>query len=125
MIDHVSLGVSDLARATAFYGPVLDAIGYSCLVRRERTVGFGKRYPELWLNHRPAMSAVEDGTGIHVCLRARSEAAVRAFHAAALANGGADDGAPGPREAAMTGYYAAFVKDPDGNRLEVATFPSN
>jgi catechol 2,3-dioxygenase-like lactoylglutathione lyase family enzyme len=123
MIDHISVGVADLARARAFYEAVLSAIGMSCLVRRETMVGFGKRYPELWLNHRPGMASVEAGTGVHICLRARSEAAVQAFHAAALAHGGSDDGAPGPREAAMTGYYAAFVRDPDGNRLEAATFP--
>lgn len=123
MIDHVSLGVSDLQRSTAFYEAVLGAIGLVCLVRRETTVGFGKRYPELWLNHRAGMPPVADASGTHVCLRARSEEMVRAFHAAAMVHGGRDDGAPGPRVAAMTGYYAAFVRDPDGNRLEVATFP--
>lgn len=123
MIDHVSLGVSDLHRSTAFYEAVLGAIGLTCLVRRETTVGFGKRYPELWLNHRPGMPRIGEPSGTHVCLRARSEDLVRAFHAAALAHGGSDDGAPGPRVAAMTGYYAAFVRDPDGNRLEVACFP--
>lgn len=124
MIDHVSVGVSDLELSTAFYEAVLGAIGMTCLVRREATVGFGKRYPEIWLNHRPAMGAVDQATGVHICFRARSEEAVRAFHASALAHGGADDGAPGPRKAEMTPYFAAFVRDPDGNRLEVATFPS-
>jgi catechol 2,3-dioxygenase-like lactoylglutathione lyase family enzyme len=123
MIDHVSVGVTELARSVAFYEAVLGTLGMTCLVRRESTAGFGKRYPELWLNHRPGMPAVEAATGIHLCLRARTEAAVRAFHAAALANGGTDDGAPGPRVAAMTGYFAAFIRDPDGNRLEAATFP--
>ncbi len=123
MIDHVSVGVGDLERSRAFYEAVLGAIGMTCLVDREGTVGFGKRYPELWLNHRPGMGAVDAATGGHICLRAPSEDAVRAFHAAALRFGGADDGPPGPREAAMTGYFAAFVRDPDGNRLEAATFP--
>ena len=123
MIDHVSVGVGDLARAKAFYEAVLGAIGMQCLVEREGMAGFGKRYPELWLNHRPGMAVVSRETGVHICLRARSEEHVRAFHAAALAHGGSDDGKPGPREAAMTGYYAAFVRDPDGNRLEAATFP--
>ena len=123
MIDHVSFGVSDLARSTAFYEAALAAIGMTCLVTRPSSVGFGKRYPEVWLNLRPGMPPVPEATGVHVCLRARSEDAVRAFHAAALANGGTDDGAPGPRKAEMTPYFAAFVRDPDGNRLEVATFP--
>ena len=124
MIDHVSVGVSDLQRSAAFYDAVLGALGMSRLVDRETTVGFGKRYPEVWLNRRPGMVALPQSTGMHICLRARSEDAVRAFHAAALANGGTDDGAPGPRSAAMTSYFGAFVRDPDGNRLEAATFPA-
>jgi catechol 2,3-dioxygenase-like lactoylglutathione lyase family enzyme len=124
MIDHISVGVSDLTRSVAFYEAVLGALGMSCLVRRPAMVGFGKRYPEIWLNHRPGMTNVDPATGTHICLRARSEAAVRAFHAAAIVHGGSDDGASGPRAGAMTAYFAAFVRDPDGNRLEAATFPS-
>lgn len=123
MIDHVSVGVSDLQRSAAFYEAVLGTLGMTCLVRREATIGFGKRYPEVWLNHRPGMPPLDSSSGMHICLRASSEDAVCAFHAAALANGGSDDGAPGPRAAAMTAYFGAFVRDPDGNRLETATFP--
>lgn len=123
MIDHVSLGVSDLQRSMAFYEALLATLGMSCLVHREATAGFGKRYPEIWLNHRAGMQTVSSATGAHVCLRAQSEEAVRAFHAAAVAHGGSDDGSPGPRQAAMTTYFGAFVLDPDGNRLEAATFP--
>ena len=93
------------------------------LVDRPSTVGFGKRYLELWLNLRPGMPTVSAETGVHICLRARTEEAVKSFHAAALANGGSDDGAPGPRQAPMTVYYVAFVRDPDGNRIEPASFP--
>jgi len=124
MIDHVSIGVSDLVRSAAFYEAVLGAIGMSRLVTRPASVGFGKRYPEIWLNHRPGMIAIPETAGAHVCLRARSEDAVRAFHASALLHGGTDDGAPGPRKAELTPYFAAFVRDPDGNRLEAATFPA-
>ncbi len=124
MIDHVSIGVSDLTRSAAFYAAVLGTLGMTRLVMREGTQGFGKRYPEVWLNHRPGMAPVAAATGVHICLRARSEDAVRAFHGAALAHGGVDDGAPGPRQAAMTPYFAAFVRDPDGNRIEAATFPA-
>ena len=125
MIDHVSIGVADLEQSTRFYEAVLGALGMSCLVRRPASTGFGKRYPEVWLNHRPGMPTIVPSTGAHLCLRARGEEAVRAFHAAALAHGGFDDGAPGPRQAAMTAYFAAFVRDPDGNRLEAATFPAS
>lgn len=123
MLDHASLGVRDLKASTAFYTAVLAPLGLSKLVERERAVGFGKRYPELWLNHRPSMQPIPDDSGHHICLRARSEEAVRKFHAAALASGGSDDGAPGPRQGTMTNYFAAFIRDPDGNRMEAATFP--
>lgn len=123
MLDHASLGVSDLRRSAAFYAAVLAPLGLVKLVERERSIGFGKRYPELWLHHRPHMSAVAEDTGHHLCLRARSQEAVCSFHAAALAHGGTDDGQPGLRQAAITPYYAAFIRDPDGNRLEAAAFP--
>ena len=75
-------------------------------------------------NARPGMSAVPIDTGAHLCLRARTPEAVDAFHARALANGGTDDGAPGLRAATMVTYYAAFIRDPDGNRIEVMTVPA-
>jgi catechol 2,3-dioxygenase-like lactoylglutathione lyase family enzyme len=95
MIDHISIGVSDLERATRFYESVLGEIGYAKLEVRAKTVGFGKRYPEFWLNHRPGMSAPATDSGFHVCLRVPNTLAVDAFHAAALSAGGASDGAPG------------------------------
>ena len=124
MIDHVSLQVRDLQASAVFYDRVLEPLGYNRLVERETSVAFGKRYPELWLNARPAGSPAAPDTGAHLCLRARNEEAVRAFHAAAVAAGGSDDGAPGPRAAAMTTYFGAFVRDLDGNRIEAACFPS-
>jgi catechol 2,3-dioxygenase-like lactoylglutathione lyase family enzyme len=122
MIDHVSIAVRDLASSGEFYARVLEPLGYTRLVERSTSIGFGKKYPELWLNQRRQMGPIAPDTGAHVCLRAPGEDAVRAFHAAALAHGGSCDGAPGPRQAALTGYYGAFIKDPDGNRLEAATF---
>lgn len=121
MIDHVSIAVRDLAAATRFYAAALAAIGYEKLVERERTVGFGTRYAELWLNLRPAANPSD---GAHVALRARSREMVDAFHAAALAAGGTSDGPPGLRDDEAAGYYAAFVRDPDGNRIEAVTFPT-
>jgi catechol 2,3-dioxygenase-like lactoylglutathione lyase family enzyme len=122
VIDHVSLGVADLDRAARFYQAVLGAIGFAKLEVRPATIGFGKRYPEFWLNHRPIMAAVPADTGVHVCVRARSSEAVDAFHAAALAAGGSCDGPPGVRPHRTGGYYAAFVRDLDGNRVEAVTF---
>jgi catechol 2,3-dioxygenase-like lactoylglutathione lyase family enzyme len=123
MIDHVSLGVRDLAVGSAFYERVLATIGYTKLVSRERTIGFGKKYPELWLNLRERRVADAEN-GDHLCLRARDREAVRAFFAAALAAGGTDAGGPGFRPEYHPSYYAAFVRDPDRHLLEVVTFVS-
>ena len=123
MIDHVSVAVSDLARSGAFYDAVLAPLGLARLVTRDATIGFGKTYPEFWINLRTGLPAVPRATGVHICLRTRDEAGVRAFHAAALTLGGADAGGPGSRLAAMTTYYGAFVFDPDGNKIEAVTFP--
>jgi len=122
MIDHVSVAVRDLERAARFYRAVLGAIGYEALAVCPRTIGFGKTYPELWVNLRPDMAAVEDDSGAHVGLRVRTTELVDAFHAAALDAGGGSDGAPGLRPQHGEGYYAAFIRDPDGNRIEAVTF---
>lgn len=122
MIDHVSVAVRDLERAARFYREVLGAIGYDELEARPLTVGFGKKYPEFWINLRSAMAPVAPDSGAHVGLRVRTSALVDAFHAAALAAGGTSDGAPGLRPQHGEGYYAAFIRDPDGNRMEAVTF---
>lgn len=122
MIDHVSIAVHDLAGATIFYDALLSTLGYQRLDTRTDTVGWGKKYSDFWINPRPAMAAVAPDSGVHICLRAGSKAAVDAFHAAALANGGSSDGAPGIREQYNPRYYAAFIRDPDGNRIEAVTF---
>ena len=122
MIDHVSIAVRDLAGCGRFYEMLLATLGYTRLVTRPATVGFGKKYPEFWLNERRAMTPVDPDTGAHICLRASSEEAVRAFHEAAVQGGGRSDGAPGPRAGTIAGYYAAFIRDPEGNRIEAATF---
>jgi catechol 2,3-dioxygenase-like lactoylglutathione lyase family enzyme len=122
MIDHVSIAVRDLDRAARFYEAVLATIGYSRMIARPTTIGFGKKYPDFWINARPKMAAPDADSGVHVCLRAPDTRSVDAFHAAALASGGTTDGPPGPRPEYTPGYYAAFVLDPDGNRIEVVTF---
>jgi catechol 2,3-dioxygenase-like lactoylglutathione lyase family enzyme len=122
MIDHVSIAVRDLERATRFYEAMLGAIGYAKLEVRAATVGFGKRYPDFWLNWRSEAWPVPADSGAHVCLRAPSVAAVDAFHGAAVAAGGTSDGAPGLRPQFGKGYYAAFIRDSDGNRIEAVTF---
>ena len=123
MIDHVSIAVRDLGKAQAFYTVVLAPLGYAKLREwPDAAVGFGKKHPEFWLNQRSAMEAVAQNSGVHICLRAPDTAAVDAFHAAALKAGGTSEGAPGLRPHYYEGYYAAFVRDPDGNRIEAVTF---
>jgi len=123
MIDHISVGVSDLERSARFYEATLATLGLTRLVTRPATVGFGKDYPEFWINLRKGMARLEEGSGTHICLRAKTTTEVDAFHAAALTAGGLSDGAPGLRPHDRVRYYAAFVTDPDGNRIEAVTFP--
>jgi catechol 2,3-dioxygenase-like lactoylglutathione lyase family enzyme len=124
VIDHVSVEVADLERSGRFYEAALAPLGLSRLVTRPATIGFGKSYPEFWINLRDGMARVEPGSGVHICLRTKSIAEVDAFHTAALHAGGRSDGAPGLRPHERVRYYAAFVIDPDGNRIEAVTFPS-
>jgi catechol 2,3-dioxygenase-like lactoylglutathione lyase family enzyme len=125
MIDHVSIGVRDLAASTRFYDAALTPLGYVKLHEREKTVGWarsGKTHAEFWINARPGMKPVAADSGIHICLRTLGTEAVDAFHAAAVAAGGASDGAPGARREYSEKYYAAFILDPDGNKIEAVTF---
>jgi len=123
VIDHISVAVSDIGRAEAFYAAALGALGMVKIrAWPGAAIGFGKTYPEFWINRRAAMAPVATDSGAHICLRARDTASVDAFHAAALAAGGASDGAPGLRPHYHLRYYAAFVRDPDGNRVEAVTF---
>lgn len=124
MIDHVSVGVSDLERSARFYKASLEPLGLTRLVTRPASIGFGKTYPEFWIHLRANMRPVEPGSGVHIGLRAKATAEVDAFHAAALHAGGRSDGAPGLRPHDRVKYYAAFIVDPDGNRIEAVTFPS-
>jgi len=122
MIDHISIAVRDLEAASRFYEPLLVTLGMSKLREWPTSIGYGKKHPEFWINLRAGMARVPDDSGVHVCLRARETAAVDAFHAAALAGGGTSDGAPGLRPHYYENYYAAFIRDPDGNRIEAVTF---
>lgn len=125
MIDHVSVGVADLERAARFYEAAFAPLGLTRLVTRPATVGFGKTYPEFWINLRAGMAKVPPESGTHICLRAKTTEEIEAFYVAALKAGGTDDGPPGIRPHDRVKYFAAFVADPDGNRIEVVTFPKD
>jgi catechol 2,3-dioxygenase-like lactoylglutathione lyase family enzyme len=122
MIDHVSVAVRDLQASARFYEAVLGALGFAKLEERAATIAFGKSYSEFWINMREAMPRVAPESGAHVCFRARSMEMIDAFHAAALAAGGTSDGAPALRPQHGEGYYAAYIRDLDGNRIEAVTF---
>jgi catechol 2,3-dioxygenase-like lactoylglutathione lyase family enzyme len=123
MIDHISIAVRDLRSGEAFYTALLAPLGMTKLREwPDAAIGFGKKYPEFWINQRATLDRIADDSGVHICLRAPDGAAVDAFHAAALKSGGASDGPPGLRTKYHDNYYAAFVRDLDGNRIEAVTF---
>jgi catechol 2,3-dioxygenase-like lactoylglutathione lyase family enzyme len=123
MIDHVSLAVSDIERAATLYERALAPLGLTRLVTRPAMVGFGKTYPEFWINLRAGMPRVAPDSGVHLCLRAHSVAEVDAFHSAALEAGAISESPPSLRPHERVRYYAAFIVDDDGNRIEAVTFP--
>ena len=118
MISHVSLGVTDLARSCAFYDAVLAPLGQVRVWNHPDAVGYGvpDGPDKLALFLRADTHAA--GPGFHLAFVAPTAEAVSAFHAAALVHGGTDAGVPGPRPRYGDGYFAAFVRDPDGHKLE-------
>ena len=123
ILSHVSIGTNDMARATAFYDAVMKALGYGRVMEHgDAAVAYGTAFPEFWVQapiDNDAAGAPSNGT--HFAFLAPSKKAVDAFHAAALDHGGSCDGPPGPRPEYGEPYYAAFVRDPDGHKIE-ATF---
>jgi catechol 2,3-dioxygenase-like lactoylglutathione lyase family enzyme len=120
VIDHLSLGVADLADAGAFYDAVLGPLGYVRLFTHPRAIGYGRAgdRDEAFAVLHDGERARVPGAGCHVAFVAPDRASVDAFYAAALVAGGGDQGGPGLRPAYGEGYYAAFVRDPDGHRIE-------
>jgi len=118
MLDHVSIGVRDLARARRFYDAALKPLGYSRLSTGDGALGYGAENSGLWVLAAERPVAADEKSGLHLCFAAPSRAAVDAFHAAALSAGGTDNGKPGLRADYGPNYYAAFAVDPDGYRLE-------
>lgn len=118
MFDHLSLGVTDLDRAIAFYDAALAPLGIVRLWATPRAAGYG---PPGFTGEAP-FAILSGGSGpaprFHLAFAAKDRSQVDGFHAGALAAGGTDDGPPGIRESYDPGYYAAFVLDPDGHRLE-------
>jgi catechol 2,3-dioxygenase-like lactoylglutathione lyase family enzyme len=118
MIDHVSIGVRDVARARRFYDAVLKPLGYDRLSTGDASLGYGKDGPRFWVGASDSPVPADAKSGLHICFEARDRKGVDAFHAAALKTGGKDNGKPGLRKDYGANYYAAFVVDPDGYRIE-------
>jgi catechol 2,3-dioxygenase-like lactoylglutathione lyase family enzyme len=119
ILSHVSVGVSDLPRARAFYDAVMSALGYGVVMDHpEHGTAYGTAFPEFWIGRPHDGAAASAGNGTHIAFLAPDRAAVEAFHAAALAHGGSCDGPPGLRPEYTESYYAGFVRDPDGNKIE-------
>ena len=118
IISHVSVPVRDLAAARRFYDAVLGALGYAVVMDAgEHGLAYGLRFPEFWIGH-ALEGAADPGNGVHVAFLAPDRAAVDRFHAVALELGATDAGAPGVRPHYDAAYYGAFVRDPDGNKIE-------
>lgn len=127
MIDHITFGVTDFARSTAFYDQAFAPLG----VRRlfdvpeaqsdgVKVTGYGDDRPWFWIAEENPTTGV-----FHVALRAKSRAQIDAFHTAAIRAGGLDNGPPGPRPQYHPDYYAAFVLDPDGHNIEAVCHTPN
>ena len=117
-LGHLSIGVRDLERAARFYDAALAPLGWTRVWTEPKGLGYGVDgvNDKLAIFLRP--DAHPPGPGFHLAFDAPDPAAVDAFHAAAMANGGSDDGPPGPRPNFSPTYYAAFVFDPEGWKLE-------
>ena len=118
MIDHIGYEVSNLARSAAFYDAVFGALGARRLIESEHAVAYGTDAPVVWIVMRGRASGPGYG---HLALQASGKAAVDAAYAAGLASGGRDDGPPGKRRQYGSRYYAGYLLDPDGLRVEVVS----
>lgn len=118
MINHVSIGVRDLAQTKRFYDAALKPLGYKRLSEGAVSLGYGSDAVALWISVADRPIPADEKSGLHFCFTAPTRKSVDAFHAAALGAGGRDNGKPGLRADYAADYYAAFVVDPDGYRIE-------
>ena len=119
LYSHITLGTNDFEKAIAFYDPIMELLGHPVMFKTEAIVAFGTPTgPKLFVlppfDEKPA----QPGNGVHAAFLVKSRAVVDAFHAMALAHGGSDEGAPGLRPHYHPNYYGAYVRDPDGNKIQ-------
>jgi catechol 2,3-dioxygenase-like lactoylglutathione lyase family enzyme len=118
MLNHISIGVRNIARTKAFYDEALKPLGYTCLSEGTDSLGYGADGVVLWIGKAATPVPADKNSGLHFCFDAPTRKSVDAFYKAALGAGGKDNGKPGLRVDYGDNYYAAFVVDPDGYRLE-------
>ena len=119
MLDHIALEVADLGRAARFYDAIMHALGGQRIVSSREGIGYGRDRPELWVL--PSGDAVRPWGGGHVAIAAHGRRAVDAAHAAGLAAGGRDGGAPAVRASGPGGLYSGYLVDPDGAYVELVS----
>ena len=124
IVSHVSIGSNRFDEAVAFYEKLLATIGARRMMAHPGAVAFGKQFPEFWIHDPADGRPATVGNGVHFGFLATSQEQVRAFHAAGLAAGAADEGAPGPRAEYGEPYYGCFLRDLDGHKIEAAYWDS-
>jgi catechol 2,3-dioxygenase-like lactoylglutathione lyase family enzyme len=122
VMSHVSLGTNDYPRARAFYDAVLATLQIPRLMEHGESAAYGRAFPEFWIGRPHDGGRAAPGNGTHISFLANSAAEVDAFHAKALALGATCDGPPGLRPQYTPTYYAAFVRDLDGHKIEAMCF---
>lgn len=118
MFDHVSIGVKDIEASKRFYDATLKPLGYVSKYAKGTDAGYGKEAIQLWLGQTDKPVKEDMASGLHFCFVAPTRKSVDAFHSAGLKAGGRDNGKPGLRPNYGPTYYAAFIIDPDGYRIE-------
>jgi catechol 2,3-dioxygenase-like lactoylglutathione lyase family enzyme len=118
MLNHISIGVRDIARTKRFYDAALKPLGYDRLSESDSSLGYGKDAVAFWISATDKPVPADEKSGLHFCFDAPTRKSVAAFHAGALGAGGQDNGKPGLRADYGANYYAAFAVDPDGYRIE-------
>ena len=122
MIHHVSVGSNDIRRARAFYDPLMALIGFRLLKESGTAAHYGASDIAFSIETPADGLPATAGNGVHVAFQAPDRETVRRFHECALAGGGKDEGAPGIRGKYNANYFGAFIRDPDGNKIEAVTF---
>jgi catechol 2,3-dioxygenase-like lactoylglutathione lyase family enzyme len=123
MLHHISIGVADVERAARFYDAVLGALGFKRVMEfMPYAVGYGETAPVFWVQLPHDQKPASVGNGAHFAFNAKTEKSVYDFHEAAMGAGATDEGGPGPRPDYSPDYYGAFVRDPDGNKIEAVYY---